>query len=446
MYTRAMLKAKSGLLLISALVVIAGLFGIFGPGLEQGGAKPPDPIVDPARVDFGWQDTTAKRRVGFFNPVRQSATALNAEEAAQLEALGYLEGYEPPSAASGVLIHDSERALPGYNLYVSAHAPAAHLMNMSGQVVHRWERTYGEICPGGTRDGPGQNHWRRAKLLDNGDLLVVLDYHALVRLDRDSVPIWTLCGGYHHDVTWDSEGRIFALRTAPASTQDGRPTASALDDLLEQISPTGKVLSSTSLLASLARSPFSHLVSQVPGRDKLHTNAIAVLEGPGVERSSHFSAGQILLSFRNLDMLAVLSLESEELVWATTGPWQAQHEPVLLESGRLLLFDNLGWGEASRIVEYDPDTKSLGWSYPKAPSPSFFSPVCGSQQRLSNGNTLIVESTAGRAFEVTPNGEVVWEFRSSHRVDRNGVALVALMGNLYRVALGEVEPWLDRTR
>jgi hypothetical protein len=446
MYTRVMLNAKSGLLIICVLGVIAGLLGIFGPRFEQGGAKLADPIVDPARVDFGWQDATAKRRIGFFNPVRQSGAALNSEEAAQLQALGYLEGYEPPSAASGVLIHDKERALPGYNLYVSAHAPAAHLMNMSGQVVHRWERTYREICPDGARDGPGQNHWRRAKLLDNGDLLVVFDYYALVRLDRDSVPIWTLCGAYHHDVTWDSEGRIYALRTARASTRGGRPAASAIDDRLEQISPTGEVLSSTSLLAALERSPFSQLLDQVPGPDKLHTNTIAVLEGPGVERSRHFSAGQILLSFRNLDLLAVLNLESEELGWATTGPWKAQHEPVLLDSGRLLLFDNLGWGEASRIVEYDPDTKSLGWSYPKAPSSSFFSPVCGSQQRLSNGNTLIVESTAGRAIEVTSNGEVVWEFRSSHRVDRNGEALVALMGNLYRVAVGEVEPWLDRAR
>ena len=31
-------------------------------------------------------------------------------------------------------------------------------------------------------------------------------------------------------------------------------------------------------------------------------------------------------------------------------------------------------------------------------------------QRLPNGNTLITESDAGRVFEVTEGGDIVWEF------------------------------------
>ena len=42
--------------------------------------------------------------------------------------------------------------------------------------------------------------------------------------------------------------------------------------------------------------------------------------------------------------------------------------------------------------------------------PAFFSPYMGSVQRLWNGNTLICESAFGRLFEVTPDGDVVWEF------------------------------------
>ena len=42
----------------------------------------------------------------------------------------------------------------------------------------------------------------------------------------------------------------------------------------------------------------------------------------------------------------------------------------------------------------------------------FFSELCGTCQRLPNGNTLITESTRGRAFEVTPDKEIVWEFVS----------------------------------
>jgi hypothetical protein len=31
-------------------------------------------------------------------------------------------------------------------------------------------------------------------------------------------------------------------------------------------------------------------------------------------------------------------------------------------------------------------------------------------QRLPNGNTLITEGMHGRIFQVTPSGEVVWEY------------------------------------
>ena len=34
----------------------------------------------------------------------------------------------------------------------------------------------------------------------------------------------------------------------------------------------------------------------------------------------------------------------------------------------------------------------------------------GGVQRLANGNTLICESLHGRVFEVTPEGEIVWDY------------------------------------
>ncbi len=44
------------------------------------------------------------------------------------------------------------------------------------------------------------------------------------------------------------------------------------------------------------------------------------------------------------------------------------------------------------------------------PAWNFFSPRMGNAQRLPNGNTLITESSFGRFFEVTREGEVVWEY------------------------------------
>ena len=41
---------------------------------------------------------------------------------------------------------------------------------------------------------------------------------------------------------------------------------------------------------------------------------------------------------------------------------------------------------------------------------TFYSAVISSAQRLWTGNTFIVEGTTGRVFEVTPEGQIVWEY------------------------------------
>lgn len=80
----------------------------------------------------------------------------------------------------------------------------------------------------------------------------------------------------------------------------------------------------------------------------------------------------------------------------------------------------------SRIMEFDPVTLEVVWQYVQAKPTAdydgdgetwgndrkFFSSHYSIAQRLPNSNTLICEGNEGRAFEVTPEGEVVWEFIS----------------------------------
>ena len=81
----------------------------------------------------------------------------------------------------------------------------------------------------------------------------------------------------------------------------------------------------------------------------------------------------------------------------------------------MLLFDNKGHSKRSRIWEIDPVTDALKWRYGDAPSEEIYSSCCGTAQRLSNGNTLITETDAGRALEVDRDGTVVWEYVTSLR-------------------------------
>lgn len=102
-------------------------------------------------------------------------------------------------------------------------------------------------------------------------------------------------------------------------------------------------------------------------------------------------------------------------------------------AGNILLFDNGGaagypfifrW--YSRILEFDPVTLDIVWEY--RDEPKFFSYFISSAQRLPNGNTLIDEGSVGRVFEVTPAGEIVWEY-----VEGTGIPGFGRLYRAYRV-------------
>ncbi len=81
----------------------------------------------------------------------------------------------------------------------------------------------------------------------------------------------------------------------------------------------------------------------------------------------------------------------------------------------LLVFDNGThrvdhWLSFSRVIEVDPSTKQVVWTYQEPRLIDFFSPLISNAQRLPNGNTPICEGSFGRIFEVTREGKLVWEF------------------------------------
>ena len=69
-------------------------------------------------------------------------------------------------------------------------------------------------------------------------------------------------------------------------------------------------------------------------------------------------------------------------------------------------------------VRFDRDThkpakrvsKQIVWSYQSQANQAFFSHIGSGSQRLPNGNTLICSGTTGHLFEVTAEGELVWEY------------------------------------
>lgn len=337
------------------------------------------------------------------------------------------------SADRGVVRHDPTKALQGLTLYSSSDDQRALLIDMQGRVVHQWALPYSQIWEKGSPVANPQRdalvYLEKAHVFPNGDLLALYSAigdtpwgYGLVKMNRNSEVIWKYLGHAHHDFDIDANGNIVVLTqeiseaALPGLDDLNRPR---IDDFIVKLSPDGKELDKLWMPGAFAQSPFGRRLRFAPWEaqhktgDFLHANSVDILRHsiPGIAASR---PGQVLVSFRDISTIALFDLEAQRVVWALTGPWFRQHDAQFLPNGRLLLFDNegtpdIGYGR-SRVLELDTATLAIVWSYGGRAQQQLDSVARASQTRLANGNTLVVESFGGRLLEVTPSGEVAWEF------------------------------------
>jgi hypothetical protein len=331
-------------------------------------------------------------------------------------------------------------------------ATQAYLINMREEQVHKWAVPFSKVWSQAPHiPGPVQDRgvcFFACHLDPNGDLIVVFhgDGHAvegfgLAKLDKDSNVLWKYPACAHHDVDVGDDGTIYAIKqemvdALPRGLEFIPPPC--MVDYLVQLSPDGKELREPlSVLEAFRDSPYALLLTpagrsskrdispgltaprflnDIKSGDILHTNSVHVLRREIASQFPGFKPGQVLVSIRHLDVIALVDLDKRAVVWAARGPWRAQHDAQFLGNGHLLIFDNLGLPQTSRVLEYDPRTQSFPWSYPGPGGASFLSRARGLCQRLPNDNTLIVDSQDGQVFEVTHGGEVVWTFSAGRFV------------------------------
>ena len=354
----------------------------------------------------------------------------------RLEAIGYLRGSRLAEREGGVAVHRRDSAYAAPNLYVSGHAPEAVLMDMDGRTLHRWKRSFWEVWPDAAipRSRLGTQWWRRVRLLENGDLIAIFEGQGIVRLDKDSRLIWANPIHAHHDLDVAPDGSLWVLaREAHVLPRIDR-NEPVLEDFAVQLDPGGTELRRFSLLEAFERSPYAEWLADRPVRvgDVFHTNTLRRLDGRAQAVHPAFREGNLLISVLHLSAIAVVDPEARAVVWAHRGDYREQHDPRVLDGGRILLFDNVGAGERSRVLELQLPEMTLRWSYGGSEDQPLYSRYLGAVQPLPNGNVLITESEPGRALEVDRSGRIVWEFYNPHRAGERG-ELVATLAELVRL-------------
>jgi outer membrane protein assembly factor BamB len=325
----------------------------------------------------------------------------------------------------GVVKYDSQKAYNGINICASIGDSNVYLIDMKGKVLHQWS----------ARSADHKWH-EEVEVYPNGDLLAIGKDRVLTRFDWKSNVKWlndTM--QYHHEITIAENGDIYALgKKDDIVIISGFPVP-ILNNYIIQISAEGKTKKIIPLFNPVKKDiPFG-VVAQIyrwiikPGNikglsrvkkkydhlfrpgtvfDIFHNNTITILDR---DISGLCKKKDFLICVRNLDMIYVLDSKAYKVVWNwSPGLFSRPHNPTLLENGNILIFDNGRTRDYSRVIELEPITKTIVWEYKSAPPQDFYTEIRGGCQRLPNGNTLITESNKGHVFEVTKEGEIVWDF------------------------------------
>ena len=348
------------------------------------------------------------------------------------------------SAAKGVVDYDPVRADSGVTLYTTGDKAAAYLIDMHGRVLHSWQKPYSQVWrPDAEVKHPladSHVYFRKAMLDRDGNLIALYEGvgdtpygYGLVKLAPDSHVIWRFLEHVHHDFDIAPDGRIYALthRIVEGPVDGLNKIASPrIEDFIAVLSPSGDKLEEVRLLPIVRGSEFRQLlytVSAYAVADPLHANTVHVITAAEAEHFPFGKAGQLLVSFRELNAIGVIDLSQRKLVWAARGYWLGQHDPHILANGDLLMFDNFGNfdrpSERSRALEIDPKDMRIVWQYAGTAADPLNSAIRSYTQRLGTGDTLITESNGGRMLEVTPGGEIVWQYVNPVRGGKDGMLI-----------------------
>ncbi len=357
----------------------------------------------------------------------------------------------------GLAVYAPEQVQDGAIVYVSTHDTAARVIDHEGNELYSWSYKFSDVWPdqehvvsvATLEDRHFYN--RDFHLYENGDILLMATVAGvtpwgmgLVKLDKDSNVLWSYTGYPNNDFEVSPDGTIYIIdhKIRHEDLEHNEiPTLPFLEDTILMLDPDGKEIKSISIMDAIDRSAFRDMFKDVPDSDEgdpTHSNSLTYFtqDHPQVP---WIKAGYVMISIRNINALAVLDPESEEIVHAYRLQTKMQHDLDYLPNGNFMVFDNRGsytQGGYTRVLEFDPVTQEIYWSYDPEMGESdigFETEFWGAQQRLDNGNTMIVHADIGRLIEVTPDANIVWDYRVPQIRQRDGQDYISTITSAEKV-------------
>lgn len=320
------------------------------------------------------------------------------------------------------------------------------LVGRDGEVVRKWSLDFFEHFPDpGTRacdvTSPLRADTHGVHLSPQGELVFNYEYCGTVKLDACGTVLWTVNKPTHHSLVPAAAGGYWSLGRHKwlASEYPDRfpPISSAgtdqeiLEDTLLRIGEDGEVLEEVSIpqlmldndLDGVLTANLGFGMKSIMRPELVHANKVTELSADIADAFPLFSAGDLAISMRQLNLIMVLDPETKAVKWHQTGPWVRQHDPEFRPDGRLSIFNNnvyrtayvdgqtdLSAPRTTNIIAVDPVSRETEVIFGERPGQEMLSVIRGQHELLDNGRMLITEFDAGRVIEVDTDGQIVWEY------------------------------------
>jgi hypothetical protein len=290
--------------------------------------------------------------------------------------------------------------------------PQTRLIDMNGRIVNVWRQRS-----------------ERSKYLENSHLLMVgRTRQQILEFDWEGNLVWEYLapGIVHHDACRLANGNTVFLYREPVpqefkdkSEDPQRRQISLQCDVILEVTPDKQTVFEWHQYEHFDID--WHKPDRQHHADWTHTNTVNCLPQNKWHDAgdSRFKPGNYLISMRSLDTILIVDRDTGDIAWKYGGNYRGglsgQHEPNMIPKGRqgagnILIFDNgveQAHHGASVVLELNPVSLAVEWTYQDE---DFYSGFRSTVERLPNGNTFINEADHKRIFEITAEGEIVWEY------------------------------------
>ena len=327
---------------------------------------------------------------------------------------------------SGVEVSAPDKVQPGVTFVTGLFGRklGARLYAANGELLHEWPINFFSIAAE-EMAYPFDALIHGDILYENGDFVANFDGRGIVRSSACGEILWQNRDRSHHSIDVDDNGDLWTpVYTATYNEPELTSSPFEFDAIARFDANTGEKLEQIDLVQALIKSDLVGLAlaNSLKLNDMIHLNDAEVLSAEMADAFPMFEAGDIALSSRNYSQIWVLDGKTHTVKWFHMGAVLGPHDPDFQPDGTITIFDNRPGGAAtaengykghrggSRIVSVDPATGKHTIAYASDSRNTFYTAYRGKHQVMENGNILITETDAGRVFEVTPDGEVVWSF------------------------------------